>query len=120
MFEALKNYADFSGRARRKEFWLFVVLIFILQFATTFGDLALGTYNKDYEIGLLTGLLSLFMFIPSLSVQVRRLHDTDRSGWWILIIFIPILGALVLLIFSCLNGTEGENRFGDDPKEYWE
>lgn len=119
MFEALQHYADFSGRARRQEFWLFVVLIMILNFAAAFGDMALGTYNKDYEIGFISGVLSLMMLVPSLSVQVRRLHDTDRSGWWIFIILVPVLGAMILLILSCLQGTEGDNRYGADPKEYW-
>jgi uncharacterized membrane protein YhaH (DUF805 family) len=67
-------------------------------------------------VGLLLGLVWLGFFIPSLAVTVRRLHDTNRSGWWVLISLLPLVGALVLFIFMLLNGTAGANRFGSDPK----
>ncbi|MCH9757729.1 MAG: DUF805 domain-containing protein [Proteobacteria bacterium] len=116
MFTALKKYAVFSGRARRKEYWLFMLLCFILNIAGSFIDVALGTFNAQTGLGVV-GLILLFaILLPSIAVSIRRLHDTDRSGWWFLIGFIPILGMIVLLIFACLDGTVGPNRFGEDPK----
>ncbi len=104
-----KKYATFSGRARRKEYWLFVLFNFIATLVAAFVDGFLGTST-------FSGLYPLAAFIPSLAVGVRRLHDTDRSGWWWLINLVPIVGNIVFLVFLCLEGTPGENRFGLDPK----
>jgi len=108
MFEALSKYAVFEGRARRQEYWLFALLYFILAIIAGFADGVSGS-------GLISGLLALALLIPSIAVLVRRLHDTDRSGWWALLMLIPILGTLILLVFCVLKGTDGSNRFGDDP-----
>ena len=120
--EVLKNnYANFSGRARRKEYWMFslvnIIIIAILY--------AIIMSSVDYYTGDISGLgivalvilciYALGIFIPSLAVTIRRLHDTDKSGWWYLISFIPF-GGLVIFIFMCLDGTKGSNKFGDDPK----
>ncbi len=109
MFEALKKYAVFAGRARRKEYWLFILLYVICYMIAFFIDMAAGT------LAIFTSLVVLGLLVPVISVSVRRLHDTDRSGWFFLLGFVPIIG-LVLLIFFCLDGTVGENRFGPDPK----
>jgi uncharacterized membrane protein YhaH (DUF805 family) len=120
--EVLKKYAVFSGRARRMEFWMFVLFNFIVVFA--FGvidsllylvgivqDLAGITYN------VLCGLYSLAVLIPGLAVSVRRLHDTNRSGWWYFINLIPVIGSIIFIIFAVQDGTPGSNQYGPNPKE---
>ncbi|MCD2195133.1 DUF805 domain-containing protein [Actinomycetospora endophytica] len=121
--KALKQYADFSGRARRTEFWMFVLISFIISLVLAIIDSAIGTahlYSSGgaayYSPGILGGIYSLAVLIPTIAVTVRRLHDTDRSGWWFFIQLIPIVGSIVLLVFMCLEGTRGPNRFGLDPK----
>ena len=107
--KVLRNYAEFEGRARRMEYWMFVLVNMGILFI-------LGLL--EYLVGLpkvLISLYSLAMLIPSIAVSVRRLHDTDRSGWWILIGFIPLIGTLVLLIFYCIGGDPDDNDFGPDP-----
>ncbi len=113
----LKNYATFSGRARRKEYWMFFLISALISIVLTLLDILLGTYSVEYEAGLFSGLYSLLILIPSIAVVVRRLHDTDRSGWWILISLIPLIGVLVLFVFMCLDSQPGTNRFGVNPKE---
>ena len=114
---ALKNYATFSGRARRKEYWMFFLISALISIVLTLLDILLGTYSVEYEAGLFSGLYSLLILIPSIAVVVRRLHDTDRSGWWILISLIPLIGVIVLFVFICLDSQPGTNRFGANPKE---
>lgn len=114
--QALKKYATFEGRARRKEFWFFVLFNFLAMLALSIIDAVTGAYSEELGIGLLSGLYALAVFIPSIAVTVRRLHDTDRSGWWILLSFIPLIGAIVLLVFEVLDSTPGDNRFGPNPK----
>ena len=109
MFEALKKYADFKGRARRKEYWLFILLYSVCYFIAFLIDVASGA------LIIFTTIVALGLLIPLISVAVRRLHDTDRSGWWFLLVFVPF-AYIVLLIFFFLDGTPGENRFGPDPK----
>ena len=113
MFEALKRYADFQGRASRPEYWLFVlfVLLVALGFSILNAVLSGGGEPKLLIMGLY-GIFILAIFIPSLAVGFRRLHDTNRSAWWILIGLIPLIGSVVLLVFYCLPGTPGANRFG--------
>jgi len=115
--EALRKYATFEGRARRREYWYFVFGNFLAMIALMTVDLTIGTFNETAEIGLFSGLFTLAILIPSFAVTVRRLHDTDRSGWWVLISFIPILGTLVLLVFTLLDSQPGANRFGANPKD---
>ena len=115
MFEALKNYADFNGRARRKEYWLFYLFLMLGYIVTAVIDLMTGSFDEISGFGILSGLFFLGIIIPNIAVTIRRLHDQDKSGWWILIGFIPVLGGLVLLVFMCLPGTTGDNRFGADP-----
>ncbi|BCS51340.1 DUF805 domain-containing protein [Aeromonas jandaei] len=107
----LKQYAVFSGRARRTEYWMFVLCNVVFMLLVGMVDRLIGS---DKEI--LSSIYSLAVLIPSLAVAVRRLHDTDRSGWWLLIGLIPVIGTLVLIYFMVCNGLQGPNRFGDDPK----
>jgi len=115
--QALKKYAVFEGRARRKEFWYFILFYFIIGIVLGYIDLMVGTFNEGWGLGILSGLFLLAMIIPDIAVTVRRLHDTDRSGWWWLIAFIPIIGAIWLIVLLVLDGTAGQNQYGPDPKE---
>lgn len=115
----LKKYTEFGGRARRKEYWFFVLFNMIVAIVLGVIDGALGLYmieQEEAQVGLLGGIYSFAVLLPSLAVSVRRLHDTDRSGWWILIALIPVIGAIVLIIFMVLDSQPGSNRFGPNPK----
>ena len=105
-----KKYAEFSGRARRQEYWMFFLFNLLAFIAIGIIDGILGTN------GALSGLYSLAVLIPSLAVLVRRLHDTDRSGWWILVNLIPTIGWIVCIVLLCIDSKPGENRFGANPK----
>lgn len=113
--DVLKKYVVFNGRARRKEFWMFTLFNVIISIVLNVVDRAIGT-DSSAGTGLLGGIYTLLVLLPSLGVTVRRLHDTDRSGWWILIGLIPIVGAIILLVFNVQEGTAGENSHGPDPK----
>ncbi len=169
MLMPLRRYADFQGRSRRKEYWmwqlfnLIVMSLLIIPLVISFvsatarvnerggitrtdstqssydadagldGDISYGSssatkYEADpymmmEELGTLpwilmglVGLWALFIFIPNLAVTIRRLHDQDKSGWFVLLNFIPYVGSIVVLVFMCLEGTRGPNRYGPDPK----
>lgn len=111
-----QKYADFSGRARRREYWYFILFYMLILIALMLVDNLLGWFSVDAGIGALSGIFSLALLIPSLSVSVRRLHDTDRSGWWLLIGLIPLIGGIILLVFFVQDSTAGTNRFGPSPK----
>ena len=113
----LKKYAVFSGRARRTEYWMFALINFIVSCELTGIDFAAGTMNQTLYVGLFEGIYSLAVIIPGIAVSVRRLHDTGRSGWWLLIACVPCIGALVLLYFLVSDSTPGDNRFGPNPKQ---
>ena len=105
-----QKYASFSGRARRTEYWMFFLVYFVIA-------LVIGVVEGLLSIGgYLTGIFALVHLLPSLGVTVRRLHDTGRSGWWILLSFIPIIGALVLLYFMVISGEPQDNAYGPNPK----
>jgi uncharacterized membrane protein YhaH (DUF805 family) len=113
--EVLKKYAVFSGRARRREYWMFVLVNVIIAVVLTMIE---GILDPDSESSrsTLATLYGLAVLIPSLAVSVRRLHDTGRSGWWLLICLIPIIGTIVLLIFMIQNGRPTDNQYGPNPK----
>ena len=156
MLMPLKRYAEFSGRSRRKEYWMFVLGVFLLYLVLMVLILAVGglagaamqpgavpsmtgMLMSMGVFGLIIGIIWLALLIPSLAVSVRRLHDTDRTGWWILAPYAPMIlamvfagmqsttlallfnllslaGGIALLVFMLLEGTKGPNRFGEDPK----
>ena len=114
--EVLKKYAVFSGRARRKEYWYFTLFSALISIAFAIIDGLMGTFNSEAGTGLLGGIYSLAVLIPSIAVSVRRLHDTDHSGWWLLIALAPCIGAIVLLVFMVTDSTPGNNQYGPSPK----
>ncbi len=106
------NYVNFSGRASRSEYWLWVLFTVIGGLATGILDSALFS-NSSPTSSTLNGIFELVTFLPGLALNVRRLHDINRTGWWIFIVF-TIIGIVVLLYWACKRGTEGPNRFGPD------
>lgn len=112
--DALKKYAVFSGRARRKAYWFFVLFNIIISMVLGFVDGLTGMVGES-GMGPLGGLYSLAVLLPGLAVSVRRLHDTGRSGWWLLIAFVPIIGFFVLLYFMVQDSQEA-NEYGPNPK----
>lgn len=117
--KVLRNYAGFSGRARRKEFWMFALFNVIFGIALELIDhIAKTEYGTPpFSYGLFYILYALAIFIPGLAVSVRRLHDIGKSGWFYLIMLIPIIGAIWILILACADGDTGENEYGMNPKE---
>lgn len=115
--EALKKYAVFNGRARRKEYWFFVLFNIIASFILVSVDSTIGSFNPTSGKGFLSGIYTLGVLIPGIAVSVRRLHDTGRSAWWLLIGFIPLIGTIILLIFMAQNSKPGWNKYGSNPKE---
>ena len=112
--KVLKNYAVFNGRARRKEYWMFVLFNLIFGLLLALIDEIGGLYAGDW--GVLSGIYSLAVLIPGLAVTVRRLHDTNRSGWWVLINLILFIGGIILIVFLAQDGTPNENKYGPNPK----
>ena len=117
MLMPLKRYADFSGRSRRKEYWMFLLGVIIAAVILSIVEGVLGMQGMVGGVyGPLTLLLILGIIIPGIAVQVRRFHDQDKSGWFVLLGLIPFVGGLIVLVFMLLEGTKGTNRFGPDPK----
>jgi uncharacterized membrane protein YhaH (DUF805 family) len=123
MLMPLRRYAEFTGRSRRKEYWMFILFQIILTTLAVLlllvtGDFSSAASSAPSGLLIVLGLIYLVaFFIPSLAVQVRRFHDQDKSGWFVLLGFIPYVGGLIVLVFMCLDGTRGQNRFGPDPKQ---
>ena len=118
--EVLKKYAVFGGRARRKEYWIFALISVVISILLGFADGLLG-FGKDGGAGPLGAIYSLAVLVPSLAVAVRRLHDTGRSGWWVLIGLVPCVGFIVLIVFLAQDSQPGANEYGPNPKaaEEW-
>lgn len=118
--KVLKQYADFEGRARRKEYWMFFLINFIISMAIGFVSGFIGGMSGDPSMASITMLppmlYSLGVLLPSIAVGVRRLHDTNRSGWWLLIGLVPLIGAIVLIVFFVQDSQAGSNQYGENPK----
>ncbi|GIP57570.1 DUF805 domain-containing protein [Paenibacillus sp. FSL W8-0186] len=108
--KVLKNYVGFEGRARRKEYWMFILFNMIVSLVLGFIGRLIGLDT------ILSYIYSLAVLLPSLAVAMRRLHDTGRSGWMILLSFIPLVGAIVLIVFMCQDSEPGDNKYGSNPK----
>ncbi|MBV6777754.1 DUF805 domain-containing protein [Xanthomonas euvesicatoria] len=125
MLLPLKRYADFNGRSRRKEYWMFALMQLLVLFV--FGGLfavaavAMGNENGPGALAWLICAVMvtvcLALIVPGIAVTVRRLHDQDKSGWFYLISLVPYVGAFVLLVFMCIEGTPGPNQYGENPKQ---
>ena len=120
MLMPLRRYADFSGRSSRKEYWMFTLFIFLVMMALlALGFVIGGGMGEGGTPGIsliMVVIFGLSIIVPSIAVQVRRFHDQDKSGWMVLLGFIPYVGSLIVLVFMCLEGTRGENKYGPDPK----
>lgn len=114
-----KNYTNFKGRARRKEYWIFQLINIIFLLFLYILDLKLntGTIINNRYIGFFSFIYEIFILLPTLSVTVRRLHDIGRSGSWIFISFIPIVGVIWLIILMCVEGSVFDNEYGSNPKD---
>lgn len=108
ILSGFRNYVRFSGRASRSELWFWMLFYVLVLIAGSVVDSLLG-------LSLIGGIASLVLFLPTISAQVRRLHDRDRTGWWWFIFFVPLVGPIVMFIWFVLKGTRGDNRFGRDP-----
>ena len=104
------KYADFTGRASRPEYWWFFLFSVIVYFVTTFADGVIG-------LPILNLIAMLALLLPSLAVGARRLHDMDYSGWWLLLALVPVLGSIALIVWFCMPGMPGINRFGEAPAQ---
>lgn len=102
------KYATFQGRACRSEYWFFYLFFMLAYVVAMIVDMVAG-------VPIMSLILVLALLLPFLAVSARRLHDTDRSGWWLLISLVPLIGGILLLIWTCSRGTTGDNRFGGDP-----
>lgn len=113
--EGFRNYFNFSGRARRKEYWIFTIINFIIFWSM----LLLLDYTVPSDLVALTFATLFFLgtFIPSLSVVTRRLHDIGKSSWWNLLLLIPIVGGITLFVFTCME-SEPDNQYGPNPKKF--
>lgn len=115
-----QRYAEFSGRSRRVEYWMFTLVHGIIVLVLCIGVTGFGIM-KQPVIGATSGMIlaayALAALVPSLAVTVRRLHDIAKSGWWILLCIVPIIGGIIVLVMTVLDGTHGSNQYGPDPKE---
>lgn len=116
----LKKYGDFSGRARRSEYWSFILISSVIYLVLLITDIFVLAGNNSYGLGFL-GILAVIYYLaallPALAVLVRRLHDTGHSGWWWFIGIVPIVGEIVLLVFLVTDSQPGANQYGPNPKE---
>jgi uncharacterized membrane protein YhaH (DUF805 family) len=118
-----ENYLNFSGRARRSEFWYFTLMSIIISIVIGIieGALGIGAYEANefgfrMQGGIISNLYSLAVFLPGLAVSIRRLQDTGKSGWNMLLVLIPLVGAIILIVFFATEGDKGKNEYGPDPK----
>ena len=112
----ISKYVVWQGRATRSEYWYFILFTSLITVALTMVDVAFGTFDEEANQGLIGGLFGLFIFLPSIAVFVRRLHDTGHSGWWFWILLVPVVGMIVTLVFLCSDSHGDTNQYGPNPK----
>ena len=108
--DVLKKYAVFNGRSRRKEYWMFFLINIVIAIVLGFIEGIMGSP------GVISSLYSLAVLLPEIGVSIRRLHDTNRSGWWLFISLVPIIGAIILIVYMVQDSQPGENQYGQNPK----
>lgn len=113
----VKNYASFSGRAGRSEYWHFVLMYVLIMVFLTIIDAIIGRLDTQTGVGLLSSIFGFTMLLPGLGVGIRRLHDIGRAGWWLLISVVPVVGSIVLLIFAVTKGDVAANQYGEPPPQ---
>ena len=106
-----KKFADFGGRSRRKEFWLFWLINMAINFVLSFLTAKLGVVGT-----IITGIFGLAILVPSLAVAIRRMHDIGKSGWWICINFVPLIGTIWYIVLAAKDSEAGNNQWGAYPK----
>lgn len=116
--KVINSYSDFNGRARRKEYWMFTLWNIIFALLASLLDYSFGIVYPLVGYGPLYIAYALFVLVPGIAVAIRRLHDTGKSGWMYLVAFIPIAGWIWLLILFVTEGNEGNNAYGEDPKQF--
>ncbi len=114
--KAVRNFLDFKTRAQRKEYWFYVLFYILFAIVASMIDNFFGMANPETGAGPIYMIYALVFLVPTIAVAVRRLHDTGRTGWWLLIAFLPVIGAIVLLVFYCLDSQPGDNKYGPNPK----
>lgn len=112
---SLRNFAKFEGRASRPEYWYFVLFVFLIFILLVIVDFSLGTYDEELGMGVTSAIFFMLVAIPSTAVGARRLHDTNRTGWWQLINLLPYIGSLILIALFSVKGQSEENRYGPPP-----
>lgn len=121
VFRPINKYADFNGRSQRKEFWMFTLfmsVVYFLLFSTMIGSEFGGEWGfSGWFSVIILIILAMALLVPTVAVQVRRFHDQDLTGWFALLNLIPYVGGIIILIFMCIDGTPGPNRYGPNPKE---
>lgn len=113
---AFKKYATFSGRATRREYWMFTLINLLISIGITIAVGVIMQSSDNGAVSLLSNVYGLATFLPSLALGARRLHDINRSGWWLLISLVPLVGFIVLLIFMVTDSQAGDNKYGPNPK----
>ena len=114
---ALRRYSNFTGRSRRREFWMYTLFYILLSIGATFLDNLFGFISLGDTYGPISSLYAVIMLLPSIAVAIRRLHDIGKSGWTLLLGLIPVIGTIWLLIYFLREGTYGPNKYGPSPKE---
>lgn len=113
---AIRKYCDCKGRASRKEYWMFVLINFLISLVFALLD-AVVQHTTSIKLNVLSLLYGIAILCPALGLSIRRLHDVGRSGRWLLLIFVPFVGSIVLLVFSLMDSQSGANEYGPNPKE---
>lgn len=113
--KCIRHYFDFKGRASRREFWMFILVTAILGIASIFADTLMMRYCPPIVVTIARRSFMLFFFIPSFSVAARRLHDIGKSGYWSLLIFLPVIGTIIMLVWVARPGIDTENEYGQKP-----
>ena len=117
-FTVLKKFAKFSGRSRMSEFWIFTLINFVFLIFAMILDNVIGILLNPIPFGAFFIIYNLLVFLPELALFVRRMHDVGKSGWFVLLSFIPLIGTVWLLALCITEGNPGENKYGPDPKAF--